>query len=238
MNDIFILTDNLFWYEKITSFFENREEKIDIFCAPSSKNLFREQLEDRKVQTIDLKNEFRVLTDYKLGISAHSKQIFPEILVKTVRCVNIHPGLNPHNRGWYPQIFSILNKKPIGVTIHIMDAEIDHGNIIAQIEAEITEVDTSRTIYDRLLELEYSLFVKNFDNICNPHLFGSAPASDGNYNSINDFRELCELDLRHNGTLQQHIDLLRALTHPPYQNGYFLDENGGKVYVSISFDKK
>ncbi len=69
---------------------------------------------------------------YILFISLHCKQIFPQRLTDNYRCINIHPGYNPYNRGWFPQVFSILNKNTAGVTIHEIDQELDHGPIIYQ----------------------------------------------------------------------------------------------------------
>src|SRR5687768_5901648 len=85
------------------------------------------------LKPIHLKSEFQeIIKAYDLVISLHCKQLFPAELVKAVRCINIHPGYNPYNRGWFPQVFSIINKLPAGATIHEIDEEIDHGKIIAQ----------------------------------------------------------------------------------------------------------
>ena len=76
-----------------------------------------------------------------LIISLHCKQLFPKGLISTVKCINVHPGLNPHNRGWYPQVFSIINKRPLGATIHEIDEELDHGDVIAQKEVPVFSWD-------------------------------------------------------------------------------------------------
>ena len=55
----------------------------------------------------------------------------------------------------------------------------------------------------------------------------------GNYNSIDDFRKLCHLDLDNLATLREHIDLLRALSHGKFRNGYFIDERGQKIFIKI-----
>jgi len=154
-----------------------------------------------------------------------------------VKCINFHPGLNPSNRGWYPQVFSIINKKPIGVTVHIMGEEIDHGPIIMQEAININPFDTSLDVYNRLIALEKEIISKHLVDIIEERYVTSFPVSDGNYNSIQDFKELCKLDLNQIGTLGQHIDLLRALTHDDFKNGYFKHQNE-KIYVRISFSRK
>lgn len=98
---------------------------------------------------------------YDLIISLHCYQRFPSFLVQKVECINIHPGLNPYNRGWYPHVFSIVNKLPLGATIHEIDEDIDHGAIIAQHEVSLYSWDTSLTAYDRVVEAELSLIKEN-----------------------------------------------------------------------------
>jgi methionyl-tRNA formyltransferase len=189
-------------------------------------------------QAIDLRKAEHVknLTEtFDIVFSGHCKQIFPPILFKTTPCINIHPGLNPFNRGWYPQVFSIINGLPIGVTVHLIDEKIDHGPIILQKQIEIKETDTSLDVYKRLVDLECKILEESL-----PYLLGlafnlRAPDSEGNYNSPEDFRAMCRLDLNSIGTLQQHINLLRALTHGDFQNAYF-ELAGRKVFVRISLE--
>ncbi len=147
-------------------------------------------------------------------------------------CINFHSGLNPYSRDWYPQVFSIINGKPIGATIHLMDEQVDHGAIIVQQEIEIYSYDTSMDVYRRVVDLEKSLITKHLKSIVQKHYAAVPSVSDGNYNSINDFISLCHLDLGACGTLKEHIDLLRALTHGNFKNAFYLDGNK-KVHVRI-----
>jgi hypothetical protein len=179
-----------------------------------------------------------VLQEYNIVFSLHCKQIFPERLVENVFCVNFHPGLNPFNRGWYPQAFSILNDLPIGATIHLMDADIDHGEIIAQKKVCIEESDTSLELYRKVVEAEKSLITDNISNIMLGNFQTIAPTDEGNYNSINSYRSICELDLTSIGTLKDHIKLLRATSHGNFKNAYFTDVVGSKYYVKIVIEKE
>ncbi|MEH6470971.1 MAG: dTDP-4-amino-4,6-dideoxyglucose formyltransferase [Halopseudomonas sp.] len=175
---------------------------------------------------------------YCLIISVHCKQIFPLKLVGSVICVNFHPGLNPYNRGWYPQVFSILNKKPIGATLHIMDGQIDHGDIIDQTEVKAFMMDTSFDLYQRVVDAEKVLIKRNICSLVNLSFRSRKVKNNGNYNSINDFNELCCLDLNSTGTMREHIDIMRALTHADFRNAYFVDEFGDKVYLRLFLEKK
>lgn len=190
---------------------------------------------------IDLKNHQLVsglVNSYDLIFSLHCKQIFPAELVAAVRCVNVHPGLNPYNRGWYPQVFSLINGEPIGATIHLMDHDIDHGEVIDQVGVEILSSDTSLDVYSRVIDAEKKLIRKNIINIILEKYSAMTPSSEGNYNSIEDFKKLCKLDLDSVGTIREHIDLLRALSHGIFKNAFFLDEHGDKVFISVALEKE
>ncbi|HEY0412879.1 MAG TPA: dTDP-4-amino-4,6-dideoxyglucose formyltransferase [Allosphingosinicella sp.] len=179
-----------------------------------------------------------IVRDFGLVISAHCKKIFPPALVNGVRCVNFHPGFNPHNRGWYPQVFSILNGKPLGVTAHEMNEEIDGGPIIARRQVALSRADTSLTAYARVIEAEKALIRETLPAVIRGDYTAFPPEAEGNYNGIADYRQLLQLDLGHRGSLHEHIDLLRALSHPPFWNAYFLDERGNKVFVQLELQER
>lgn len=178
-----------------------------------------------------------IINTFRLVFSMHGKQIFPQRLVNTVRCINLHPGFNPYNRGWYPQVFSILNGQKLGATLHIMDEEIDHGPIIAQHEVNVEAHDTSLTAYRRVVQAEKELLSTNFVSLISGNYTSFQPL-EGNYNSKADFNTLCALDLNSTATLKEHIDLLRALSHPPFKNAWFLDEQGKKITISLTLELK
>lgn len=188
-----------------------------------------------KFLPINLKEEWdAVVKKYDLVLSVHCKQIFPGKMVEQVRCINIHPGYNPYNRGWFPQVFAILNGKPLGATIHEIDNELDHGKIIVQKTVPVYKSDTSLTAYMRVQAMEVELIRENIVTILAGDYQPKTPEVSGNINLKKDFNELCEIPLEKQATFGEAIDRLRALTHPPYDNAYFIDpENGEKVWVSI-----
>ena len=145
-----------------------------------------------------------------------------------VKCINLHPGYNPENKGWYPQVFSILNGKKFGATLHEMDDEIDGGAIIAQEQIKIEFNDTSYTAYQKVLKLEKKIFKQNISKILTGEYLTNK-TSGGNYNSKNDFKKLQNLNLGDVNTLEYHINILRALTFPGFDNAVV--EKGGKSYV-------
>lgn len=234
--NIFVFTDNRFIYDSFRPLFEDLSKvHFEFYCSPSSASIFRDQVASGKVQTASLKQDAARFLGYDLGFSCHSKQLFPASLVQSVRCLNIHPGLNPYNRGWYPQVFSILNKLPVGTTIHEMDAEIDHGPIVSQSKVEVHPWDTSRDVYLRLLHEEVALFRAWLPRLITGDYEAVQPASDGNYNCRADFADLCELDPERIATYREFVDHLRALSHSPFSNAWMMLD-GHKVHLRLELE--
>jgi methionyl-tRNA formyltransferase len=174
-----------------------------------------------------------VIEKYDLLLSLHCKQKFPADLIDRIRCVNVHPGFNPHNRGWYPQVFSIMDGQKVGVTIHEIDEELDHGAIIAQRECVIEPWDTSGSVYARLIDIERQLVHEHFDAIRDGSYRATPMPTEGNLNFKKDFEQLRQLDLKEHGTFGDFLNRLRALTHDEFRNAWFVDELGRKVYVRV-----
>ncbi len=212
---------------------------FDFACHPNNKLLTQKEILGYTIQPLNLKDSLEAVVErYDLIISAHCKQLFPKQLVESRRCINIHPGYNPYNRGWYPQVFSIINGLPLGATIHEIDAELDHGAIIDQEQLELHAWDTSLTAYNRVQQLEILLLKKSLPHILNDTYETREPTEEGNLNLKKDFEDLLEIKPEELVTFQQAIDTMRALSHPPFKNAYFYDsKTGTKVWLNLSLKK-
>lgn len=238
-NNILIFSDNKVLLEGLLKIVKDKKLDKLVNIKIASSHLSDITTTSASIEKINIKdNVDSLINNFDLIISAHCKQIFPKELIGKVKCINIHPGLNPFNRGWYPQVFSIINKLPIGATIHEMDEEVDHGPIIIQQEAPIYSYDTSETIYNRILEIELVLFEKVIEKILYNKYETVIPPNDGNINWKKDFNELCHIDLRKSYIGQDFIDIIRALTHGSYNNAYFYDDDGNKIYIKIILEQE
>lgn len=206
--------------------------QFSYFCSRGNDELIGKYDYVKEISLSECGEDF--FSKYDLFISLHCKQIFPNKLVVNHRCVNIHPGYNPYNRGWYPHVFSIINGLPTGVTIHEMDNELDHGKIIVQREVEIFSDETSKDVYEKLIKTEETLLDEYLENIITGNYESYEPAVEGNINYKKDYFELCKLNMESVGTLEEHINLLRALSHGKKLNAYYF-ENGRKKFVKIEF---
>jgi methionyl-tRNA formyltransferase len=238
---VLILIDNDFIYSKFAKIRPIVEELAVLSLGYSFSN--KEFMEKYKTTDVFLpynvsKNIDNLGRSYDVIISWHCRQIFPKELIERVRCINIHPGFNPHNRGYFPHVFSIINKKMCGVTIHEMDEKIDRGPIIFQEMIEIEDCDTSYTVYNKILRYETLLFKKHLKTLINGDYRISCPLNEGNTNYKKDYEKLLKINLDQPGTFGEFIDILRALTHKNYNNAYFHDKNGNRIFVSINLKRE
>ncbi|RAX51942.1 dTDP-4-amino-4,6-dideoxyglucose formyltransferase [Helicobacter sp. 10-6591] len=231
---VFVYCDNLRVFDAVLDIFKQTDIDISYFCAPKFSYLFSTY---PFVTPLDIKENIEILCRYDLGFSLHSTQIFPSKLIDSVKCINLHPGYNPYNKGIFPHVFSLLNNLPAGVTLHMMSNEIDNGDIIDQVEIPIYTDDTSKTLYERILKTEIELFSKNLNMILKNSYNTTKTTIRGNYNSKSDYKKICHIDLDEILSMRDAINRFRALTHPPHKNAYFLDSNGEKIYIEITLTK-
>lgn len=85
--------------------------------------------------------------------------------------VNIHPALLPKygGKGMYGQHVhqSVIGdgEKESGITIHWVDDEYDHGNIIFQAKCPVMDNDTSESLGNRIHQLEHAHYADVIENI-------------------------------------------------------------------------
>lgn len=109
----------------------------------------------------------KVLKEYKIDfiiLSGYLRVVGPTILNEYPdSIVNLHPALLPK----YPGLNSIARAfadyqkgliDKTGVTVHFIDARLDHGPIIAQKAVPIYPDDTEETLETRVHETEHQLF--------------------------------------------------------------------------------
>ena len=81
------------------------------------------------------------------------------------KIINMHISYLPWNRGADPNLWSILENTPKGVTIHRLTDKLDCGDILLQKEVCFSDTDTLKTSYDKLINEIVGLFAENIDDI-------------------------------------------------------------------------
>jgi methionyl-tRNA formyltransferase len=148
-------------------------------------------------------------------------------------CINLHPALLPHNRGRFPNIWSIVSKTPAGVTLHYIDKGIDTGDVIAQKEVAVEVTDTGASLYRRLEIEGLELFKATWPAI----RAGTAAripqrAGLGSYHRARDVETIDEIDLQKSYRAEDLLNVIRARTFPPHRGAYFMHE-GRKIYLRL-----
>ena len=149
-----IIADTKFWVEEAAKFIMSKEVVLPTIHLATSTKADPGVFAPARLEVSS--PEFAKLwaKSYSMIISLHCKEVFHPDLVKETICVNIHPGLLPHQRGWAPYFFAMLRGEPAGACIHVMDEEIDHGPVIEQQEVEVCPWDTCDTVYQKVREVE------------------------------------------------------------------------------------
>jgi methionyl-tRNA formyltransferase len=189
------------------------------------------------VAHIEKRDELETLQNREVDliVSAGFRHIVPEkyLEIPDLGAVNIHKSYLPYNRGANPNVWSIVNDNPAGVSIHYMTADIDAGPIIDRRKVAVDPDDNGRDLYERLERTQ----VQQFKDVWPEIRDGTADTieqdpDEGTYHRKSDFISLWEIDLEETVETGEFIDRLRALTFPPYNNAYFL-RDGEKYYIDI-----
>ena len=105
--------------------------------------------------------ELVVLAGFMRVLKSPMLEAFPR------RILNIHPALLPKFPGleaWKQALAA--GEKVTGCTVHYVDEEIDHGDIIAQREVPILPNDTPETLHARIQIAEHELYPAAIAEFC------------------------------------------------------------------------
>ena len=121
---------------------------------PETEEQLVRMLRDAGVKLVALAGFMRVLHEPML-------KAFPR------RIINIHPSLLPKFPGleaWKQALAA--GEQVTGCTVHYVDAEVDHGQILAQREVAILPNDTSESLHSRIQKLEHELYPTVIAELC------------------------------------------------------------------------
>lgn len=147
--------------------------------------------------------------------------------------VNLHPAYLPFNQGSYPNVWSIVERTPAGVTLHYVDPGIDTGDIIARQRVKVEPVDTGGSLYHRLEKNCLDLFKKTWPLIRS----GEAPRipqsrDEGTCHRMNDVDKIDFIEPDRTYKARELIEIIRARSFPPYTGAYYIYQ-GQKIYLRL-----
>lgn len=185
----------------------------------------------RKPETIAKINELKP----DIGLSVFFGYILRKPLLDLFPngCLNIHPAYLPYNRGSYPNVWSIVEGTPAGVTLHYIDESIDTGDIVAQKQVEVLPTDTGETLYRRLEQASLELLQTMWPQIVSGTL-SPVPQDklSGTHHFMQDVAQLDQIDINREYKAQELINILRARTFPPYR-GAHIEVDEQRIYLRL-----
>lgn len=208
----------------------NHRELIISESKLSNERIFEYDKKNIELLEKKLKNEFKcdVLLSVNFGFRFTSSTL---ALFKYA--INLHTGYLPWNKGTHPNVWPFIDGTPAGVTLHLMTPKLDEGPIIDRQIVNIGEIDTALSLYEKLetesIKLLKKALIKFLANKITPYY----PNEKGTYHSHQDFLDLQKIDPNKELSCKQFISILRALSFPPYKNGYLVNESGKKVFLDI-----
>lgn len=188
------------------------------------------------------KEQLRTIEDVQPDyvVSCGYRHVVPKDVldVPTDGCLNLHPSYLPFNRGANPNVWSIVEGTPAGVTLHFMDEGVDTGSIIAQQRVEMRFSDTGKSLHKRLNEAQVELFKRAWPDVVSGEFVAEEQDGHaGTYHRTDEFEALCDLNPDEETTVEDLLNRLRALTYPPYDNAR-IEMNGETYYVEINIEKE
>ena len=198
-----------------------------------------------KIKTITLDDLCSEFDDnyFDYGITCRFNKILKKEHLSKFKygVINFHGGLLPEFGGLYSSCHSILEEsKKGGGTIHFIDNGIDTGDIILRAEFEITDFDTSESIFKKTQIYLYESFVDLLPKIIN----NSIPVTKQkefikkgyikkyyNKDSINGLKKINLTD--DINTIDKKV---RAFDFPLFEPAFFI-LNDKKYYVRTNFKK-
>jgi phosphoribosylglycinamide formyltransferase-1 len=88
--------------------------------------------------------------------------------IKEKRIINCHPGIIPACRGLDSFKWAIYEMKPLGVTLHYIDAELDAGQIIYVVPTNVYITDSLTTLARRHYENEIECLSRFYEFLDRP----------------------------------------------------------------------
>jgi len=172
-------------------------------------------------------------------VSCGFSHLVPERILNVPErgCLNLHPAYLPYNRGANPNVWSMVDGTPPGVTLHYMDANIDTGDIIARRRVETDFADTGKDLHERLEDAQVDLFRDIWSDVVEGDYSVMEQSDDaGTFHRTDEFEDLCRLDPDEKVRVRDLLDRLRALTFSPYDNAE-IEVDGKTYHVEIDIEE-
>jgi methionyl-tRNA formyltransferase len=148
-----------------------------------------------------------------------------------IGAIGFHPAALPKNRGRHPLIWALaLGLQETASTFFYMDHGADDGDILSQNFVKISNADTAKTLYDKILDLAKKQIITFTDDFENGFVYRKKQdVSQANNWRKRNQKDGC-IDFRMDA--QMIYNLVRALTKPYVGAHFVYKEKEYKVWNS------
>lgn len=210
------------------------ESKIASFCEKKNIKLYRKVnvnassfIQDIKMNKIDL------------GILLWWPSILKQEVISSLSIgwVNNHPSYLPYSRGKHGYYWTITEKEPFGVSIHLIDEGIDSGPILFQRKIEVAIEDTGETLYEKSRLEMISLFKDSYIKLVRGDFHPSPQnVEEGSFHRKDDIESHSKIDLAKSYKAMDLINIIRGRTFEKGNSSYFILD-GKKYFVKLRLEK-
>lgn len=244
-----VLANNWLGWQAVDWLMHRGEEIVALVIHPHDRRKYGEELlraaglpegrlfDGSRLRDPELLEAIRALHP-EIGLSVLFDYLLePELLEIFPRGVfNLHPSYLPYNRGRYPNVWSIVERTPAGVSLHYIDSGIDSGGIVAQREVAVEPVDTGETLYRKLERAGLDLLRETWPSIREGRAEAvPQEAARATHHRKRDVERIDRIDLDRHYTARELIDILRARTFPPY-SGAYIEEGGRRIHLRLQLE--
>lgn len=170
--------------------------------------------------------------NFELLISCGFPYIIDESVINLASmAINVHPTLLPKYRGYRSAPYIIINgEKESGVTIHLLTNEMDKGDIILQKSFDVSEFDTTKSLFIKAQEHEVDLLYRAIQIIKKGNIRYIAQDED-NASEYNYIRTPKDSEIDSNKPLNDLYNDIRACDPDDYPAFFYV--NNEKVFIKI-----
>lgn len=160
-----------------------------------------------------LTTQYLACENFDLAVSYTYRYILTGEMIKALKgnVVNIHNSYLPYNRGADPNLWSIKDSTPRGVTLHYMDEGLDKGFIIAQRLVTEGDGETLKSSYDNLDRNAREMFMEAFAYYDRWPAIKRVPTGKGSYHSVKDGIPMKELIPSYDMKISDFLEAVKRL---------------------------
>lgn len=194
---------------------------------------------DLKVKCYNDFEDFFNTLSFDYGVLAWWPQIINESIISKAKkgFINTHPSLLPNNRGKHYNFWAIVEELPFGVSIHMVEKNIDSGPIISQKKIDYTWVDDGESLYKKAQNEMIKLFKKFYSDFREGNFkLRNQDLSKGSFHNSSELINASKIELDKKYFGREILNILRAKTFKGYQGSWF-EDNGEKYEIKIKIKK-